>query len=63
MNTRVPLVLVPRFARLIGSTAKAVEHKIARGVWLEGEVWHRAPDGRLYISVEGHKRWVESGRA
>jgi hypothetical protein len=26
---------------------------------VEGQVWRRAPDGRILIDMEGYRRWVE----
>lgn len=50
-------------ARLVfGLTRKAIENKIARGDWVEGRQYHRAPDG-IWIDVQGVKRWVTTGRA
>lgn len=55
-----PYVLIPKAAELIGYSRRAIELKIARGVWVEGEVWRKGPDGHRYISLEGFKRWVEA---
>ena len=49
---------VERFAELSGYTAEAVRSKIKRGVWLEDEVWIKAPDGRILIDTEGYERWA-----
>lgn len=60
MNTEsAPYVLIPKAAELTGYTARAIELKIARGIWVEGEVWRKAPDGHRVISLEGYRRWVE----
>lgn len=55
-------VLLPLAEKLTGYTVKAMEQKIDSGVWLEGEVWMRSPDGRRHIIMEGYHRWVEAGR-
>lgn len=55
-------VLLPKAAELTGYTVKAINQKIDSGVWLEGEVWMRAPDGRRHIIMDGYHKWVESGR-
>lgn len=47
---------------LTGYGVKAMEHKIASGVWLEGKVWRRAPDGRRLVDMRGYEDWVEQGR-
>lgn len=50
-------------AAMTGLTRKAIEGKIARGDWLDGREYHRAPDGRIYVDMRGYEQWVESGRA
>jgi hypothetical protein len=52
-------LLVPKFCAESGYTDDAVRAKIKSGVWLEGLVWRKAPDGRILIDVEGYERWVE----
>lgn len=47
-------------AAITGYSEKAIEHKIANRVWIEGKVWRKAPDGRRLIDREGYQRWVES---
>lgn len=47
---------------LTGYTEKAMQSKIDTGVWLEGQVWRRAPDGRRLIDLKGFEYWVEGGR-
>ena len=54
-------VVVRRAAELTGYTARAIQHKIQNGVWPEGVLWKRAPDGRVLIDMEGYGRWVENG--
>ncbi len=64
MNTaHIPHVLVPRYAELTGYTVRAIEEKIAKGVWRQGVEWFKAPDGHRLISIEGVAKWVEQGRA
>ncbi|SEO77118.1 hypothetical protein SAMN02800692_2041 [Luteibacter sp. UNC138MFCol5.1] len=50
---------VAKFAVESGYSEEAIRAKIKNGVWLEGMVWKRAPDGRVLISTEGYERWVE----
>lgn len=54
-------VLIPRAAELTGYTRRAIEEKIAKGVWLEGREWLKAPDGRRMISIRGYEQWVARG--
>jgi hypothetical protein len=56
-----PYVRITLAAAVTGYTPKAIERKIEEGVWLEGEVWIKAPDGSRLISIEGYKKWAESG--
>lgn len=56
----VEWVTVRKFALETGYTEKAVRNKIDRGDWLRGQVWTKAPDGRILLSIEGFNRWVES---
>ncbi len=46
------------FEQLTGYTAKAIEHKIARGVWIEGKQYRRAPDGNILVDMEDFNKWV-----
>jgi hypothetical protein len=50
---------IPKFSAESGYTEDAVRAKMKAGVWLEGVVWVKAPDGRILISVEGYETWVE----
>lgn len=50
---------VAKFSVESGYSEEAIRAKIKNGVWLEGMVWKRAPDGRVLISTEGYERWVE----
>lgn len=52
-------VRIPKFAEQTGYTARAVETKILRGVWLEGKEYRRAPDNSILIDMEGYIKWVE----
>jgi hypothetical protein len=49
-------------AELLGMSKRAVERKIQRGTWREGKEYRRAPDGRLWINMEGVIKWIESRR-
>lgn len=52
-------VTIAKFAIESGYSQDAIRSKIKNGVWLEGSVWKRAPDGRVLIDTEGYIRWVE----
>ena len=53
-------VRVHLFEALTGYSAKAVERKIASGVWMEGREFKKAPDGHVLIDMKGYERWVEN---
>ena len=53
-------VLIKRFAEITGYSENAVRHKVKSGVWLEGRVWRKAPDGRIFLNLDEFERWVES---
>jgi hypothetical protein len=53
-----PYVRVCLAALITGYTEKAIRRKIAEGVWREGEVWRKAPDGSILISIKGYTEWV-----
>lgn len=55
-------VTIPKAAETIGLTEKAIRRKIENGVWIEGREYRRAPDGRVYISLEGVAKWVEGSK-
>ncbi len=46
-------------AELSGYSEKAIERKIEEGIWLNGVVWIKAPDGRILISTDGIDAWAE----
>jgi hypothetical protein len=56
-------VTIRKFSELTGYSEQAVCAKIRDGTWLQGQVFCKAPDGRILISVEGFKLWVEAGQA
>ncbi len=56
-------VTVRLAAQITGLTEKAIRKKIECGKWLEGREFRRSPDGGIFISMIGYKRWVELGRA
>ena len=47
-----------KFEEATGYTVKAIEVKIARGVWLEGHEFIRAPDGNVLVDMEGYEAWA-----
>lgn len=55
-------ITINRFSLLTGYSERAVRAKISEGVWLKHQVWCKAPDGRILLSIRGYEAWVE-GRA
>ncbi|AQZ96581.1 excisionase [Halopseudomonas phragmitis] len=53
-------VLINRASELTGYTVNAIQHKIKGGVWPQGKLWRKAPDGRILINLEEFDRWAES---
>ena len=49
---------VAQFSKESGYSEDAIRGKIRDGVWLEGRVWKRAPDGHILIDVEGDRKSV-----
>ncbi len=47
---------------MTGYSVRAIEEKFAKGVWLEGREWVKAPDGRRLVSMKGYEAWVVRGR-
>ncbi|QTD90788.1 excisionase [Burkholderia anthina] len=55
-------VTVFKFCEMTGYTEEAVKSKRRDGVWLEGQLWIKAPDGRILMDIEGYEKWVETAR-
>jgi hypothetical protein len=51
---------IEKFSAESGYTPDAVRSKIKRGDWLEGQVWIKAPDGRILMDTRGYESWVTS---
>jgi hypothetical protein len=56
-------VTIDLAATVTGYTPKAIRRKIQDGVWLEGQQFVRAPDGRVLISLKGYAAWVATAPA
>lgn len=56
-------VLIKKFKELTAYSERAVEGKIAAGVWREGREYRKAPDGHILIDMEGFYKWVEGRKA
>lgn len=56
-------VKLRRYCELTGDTPDAVQKKIARGLWLEGNHYATAPDGVRWFNIEAIGKWVENGQS
>lgn len=56
-------VTIPKFSADSGYTEKAIRRKIESGAWLEGDIWVKAPDGRILIDREGYEAWLKGQKA
>ena len=54
-------VSIDKAASEIGTTRKAIERKIEKAHWIEGDQWFKAPDGTRWISMKGVEKWVIRG--
>jgi excisionase family DNA binding protein len=54
-------VTIKKAAELSGYSPTAIEHKRESGLWAEGDIWFRAPDGQILLSVERIKSWTDGG--
>lgn len=54
-------VTISKFSAESGYTENAIRSKIRDRIWVEGDVWVKAPDGRILIDVIGFERWVATG--
>jgi hypothetical protein len=59
----VRYVTIDKFAAETGYSEKAVRAKVRDGIWLQGDVWVKAPDGRILIDLERFEAWVRSSLA
>ncbi len=54
-------VTVSLAAAITGLSQPAIRGKFRDGKWIEGREFVRAPDGGVFISIEGFERWVCAG--
>lgn len=58
-----PRVRPRTFEAATGLTAKAISRKIEDGKWVEGQQYHRDPDGQIWVDVKGAMAWVSPAKA
>lgn len=46
-----------------GYTERAIRLKIDRGIWRNGQVIQKLPDGHVNIDLEGFERWARGEEA
>lgn len=51
-------VLIKRAAELTGYSVPAIEAKISKSQWREGELYVKAPDGRIFIDLVALEDWI-----
>lgn len=56
-------VTIGKAAVLTGFSEDAIRTNIKRGIWLEGAVWIKAPNGRILIDMEGYEAWATAGQS
>lgn len=56
-------VTIELASTLTGRSPAAIRAKIARGEWIEGREYIRAPDHRITVDLRGYEKWVEKAAA
>ncbi|TXI97064.1 MAG: excisionase [Neisseriales bacterium] len=57
----VKWIKISLFAECTNYTIDAIKAKRSKGIWKEGVITKRAPDGCVLINIEAYNKWVESG--
>lgn len=52
------LITVAKASEEFGWTRDAIYQKIRNRKWIEGQHFHRAPDGRLFIDRAEIQKWI-----
>lgn len=55
-------VLITKASEVYGYSEEAIRTKTKRGIWRHGEVWLRAPDGRVIINLDAVDAWLLRAR-
>jgi hypothetical protein len=58
MVAPAPCVTIELAAAITGLTEKAIRRKIEDGKWVEGREFARAPDGGIFVLMDGFRKWV-----
>lgn len=51
-------VTIELASALMGLSQDAVRKRITRGTWIEGKHYRKAPDGRVWMDMDGIEKWV-----
>ncbi len=52
------LVLIKKVVEQTGYTEQAIRAKIKKGVWPQGVLWNKAPDGRIVFNLSEIQSWM-----
>jgi hypothetical protein len=63
MEFIMSVVLIKKVVEATGYTEQAIRAKIKRGVWLEGQIWNKAPDNRIVFYLEEIQSWMSGKKA
>ena len=53
-------VTADKLSEETGYSKKALNDKVTKGIFPQGRVWRKAPDGRRLFSKTGFNKWAES---
>lgn len=56
-------VLIKILVQQTGYSEDAIRAKIKKGVWLQGDLWRKAPDGRIVFHLPKVQSWMSGGKA
>ncbi len=57
----VKWIKISLFAEYTQYTIEAIKAKRSRGIWKDGVITRKAPDGCILINIDAYHEWVESG--
>lgn len=60
-NSPIKWIKISLFAEYTKYTIDAIKAKRSRGVWKDGVITKKAPDGSILINIDAYHKWVESG--
>ncbi len=60
-NSSVKWIKISLFAEQTKYSVDAIKAKRSRGIWKDGVITKKAPDGCVMINIDAYHRWVESG--